>query len=259
MSEEVAPIHFGITLENDQHYYYRSRQTLNALTSNLNDWFSEDVVIERTDNSEDRFNDIHIEFGEENTNLFEFKLHEFNGINMGSLGASVISNLNLTEALKTKISNQHFTVTYSDVYNNSAFSMVLSRLFVESVCKTINSELVHYRVLTSNMQSRSNGRYITDPILSFSELQEFGETNDVMKGTPVICPAERLPHYRIFEFKAETGISFSIRIDGGIQHGLRPKHRIYFEQEDLLNPETELVKMVDYELIYTLSVNTNVD
>ena len=133
--------------------------------------------------------------------------------------------------------------------------MVLSRLFVESVCKAINSELTHYRALTSDMQTRSNGRYITDPILSFSELQEFGETNDIMNGTPVICPTERLPHYRIFEFKSETGTSFSLRIDGGIHHGLRPKDRIYFEQDNLLNSDIELVKMVNYELIYTLSLN----
>jgi ATP-dependent helicase YprA (DUF1998 family) len=253
--EEVAPIHFGVTLENDLHYRYRSRQSLNALTSNLNDWFCEDVVIERTDSFEDNLNEIHVELGEENTRIFEFKLHELNGINMGSLGTSVISNLNLTEAVKTKISNQSYTVTYSDVYNNSAFSMVLSRLFAESVCNAINGELVRYRVLTSDMQSRSNGRYITDPILSFSELQEFGEMNDVMKGTPVICPDERLPHYRIFEFKSETGTSFSIRIDGGIHHGLRPKDRIYFEQDDLLNSDTEILKIVNYELIYTLSLN----
>ena len=213
------------------------------------------MVIERTDSFEDNLNEIHVELGEENTRIFEFKLHELNGINMGSLGTSVISNLNLTEAVKTKISNQSYTVTYSDVYNNSAFSMVLSRLFAESVCNAINGELVRYRVLTSDMQSRSNGRYITDPILSFSELQEFGEMNDVMKGTPVICPDERLPHYRIFEFKSETGTSFSIRIDGGIHHGLRPKDRIYFEQDDLLNSDTEILKIVNYQLIYTLSLN----
>ena len=253
--EEVAPIHFGVTLKNDLNFNYRSRQTLNALTSSLNDWFSGDVVIERINTSKDRFNDIHVELGEENTSLFEFKLQELNGINMGSLGASVISNLNLTETVKTKISNQNYTVTYSDVYNNSAFSMVLSRLFVESVCKAINSELTHYRALTSDMQTRSNGRYITDPILSFSELQEFGETNDIMNGTPVICPTERLPHYRILEFKSETGTSFSLRIDGGIHHGLRPKDRIYFEQDNLLNSDIELIKMVNYELIYTLSLN----
>jgi hypothetical protein len=50
-------------------------------------------------------------------------------------------------------------------------------------------------------------------------------------------------------------MSFSIRIDGGIHHGLRPKKRIYFEQDEILNSKTELLKVVDYELIYTLSLN----
>jgi hypothetical protein len=105
------------------------------------------------------------------------------------------------------------------------------------------------------MQARSNGRFITDPFLSFSELQDFGETNEIMNGTPISCPEERLPHYRIFKFKSESGMSFSIRIDGGIHHGLRPKKRIYFEQDEILNSKTELLKVVDYELIYTLSLN----
>mgnify|MGYP007046325097 FL=1 len=118
----------------------------------------------------------------------------------------------------------------------------------------IEGKVQNFRILTSDKMSKSHRRYITDPLRSFTELEDLGETHPILSGTPVICPDKRLPHYRIFDFKNTNGPSFSIRIDGGIQHGLRPKERIEFEEDNLLSNDLQIRKCVDYAMIYSLAI-----
>ena len=61
-----------------------------------------------------------------------------------------------------------------------------------------------------------------------------------------------MPHYRYFEFADDKG-GFSIRIDGGISHGIKPVKPL--ENGEVDNESFEIRKVVDYDLIYNISLN----
>lgn len=254
--EEETPVHFRIFLKNGKTILYRAKQANRALTSDLRNWFTHEIIRELNDASNNSYLDINIELSENSNFLFEYKLSDTPYLSMGNLGNQVIKHLRIPNDLNRDLANRKYSVTYSDIYNNSAFSLVLTKLFASAVCEELRSELKHLRILTSDrLTRRSKARFISDPLLSFSDIQNFGDTNEIMNGTPIVCPDSSLPHYRIFDFQSEDGISFSIRVDGGIHHGLRPKNRIYFDQEEYLNPEIPLIKFVNHDLIYTLTID----
>ena len=64
----------------------------------------------------------------------------------------------------------------------------------------------------------------------------------------------RLPHYRFFQFKSGD-ISFSIRIDGGIAHGIKPIQRLTSEDMKLENEIFDIRKDVNHDLIYNISID----
>ena len=253
--EEEAPVHFRISLNDNKTINYRSKQPIRALSTELKDWFDKEVIREFVVGPKDNLEQVKIDLSRNNSSLYEFKLEELPIITMGNLGPHVLENLNMPEEVKNNLSNNTYSVDYLDIYNNSGFSLVMTKLFASNICSELNSELSKLRILTSDRPVQTRARFITDPLQSFSDLQNFGDTNPIMDSTPIICPDHYLPHYRIFNFKSEEGTSFSIRIDGGIHHGLRPKERIYFDQEELLNSTTEIIKTVNHELIYTLTID----
>jgi len=63
----------------------------------------------------------------------------------------------------------------------------------------------------------------------------------------------KLPHYRYFEFKSDH-ISFTIRIDGGIAHGLKPQDYITSEYLSLENEIFRIKKDVYHDIIYNINI-----
>ena len=63
----------------------------------------------------------------------------------------------------------------------------------------------------------------------------------------------RLPHYRYFKFTSNE-TSFSIRIDAGIAHGLKPVERLTSNDMKMENQIFTIRKDVGYDLIYNINI-----
>ena len=254
-SSVISPVHFRVILNNEQRINYRSNSKLQGLHSGLITQFNHTIIAEYNNQSDVVFNDVQTKLSSSESHLYEYLMNEADyPLTMGNLANHVMRNLKLNGSSLSALKGGEYEITYSDIYNNSAFSLVLSKLFAEGVVEFIEGKVQNFRILTSDKMSKSHCRYITDPLRSFTELEDLGETHPILSGTPVICPDKRLPHYRIFNFKNTYGPSFSIRIDGGIQHGLRPKERIEFEEDNLLSNDLQIRKCVDYAMIYSLAI-----
>jgi len=64
---------------------------------------------------------------------------------------------------------------------------------------------------------------------------------------------KRLPHYRYFDFKSSK-VAFSIRIDAGIAHGLKPVERLTSRDMKMENQVFDIRKDVAYDIIYNISI-----
>ena len=63
----------------------------------------------------------------------------------------------------------------------------------------------------------------------------------------------QIPHYRYFEFISDS-LSFTMRIDGGIAHGIKPVERLKSTEMSFENEEFKIRKNVLHDIIYTVSI-----
>lgn len=249
------PIHLSIALHNDKRVAYLSE----AAFSNLDAAWTENV--------EEKFYKV------ENPEIFEYQALELPNISTGNLYESrvnfiprgtqstdlaqiVVDNLNDTQDLNSKIKGKTFEVSYFDKYNQSEFSMRLMLQFVDRLKEIwpikISSFVMH--VEKTAFRSYSYPEHIINNYKEYADYEhDLHELSKCFSFKVSTAEDYRLPHYRFFQLTADD-ISLTIRIDGGIAHGLKPSVFLRSDEMALDNQCFEIRKDVGHDIIYNISV-----
>jgi DEAD/DEAH box helicase domain-containing protein len=251
------PIHLSLLLENNKKVGYISKSNYANLDSiwanNLEEkqYKIEDPFIPNYDTL--RLPNFNI------SNLYEARLESISsGSQSNDLAKIVLANLSNVDDFVAKIQNRNFTVSYYDKFNQSEFSMRLMLQFVNQIqdlCSLSISELnVHLE--KTGFKTYNFPEFI---IHNYKEYEDYVyDLNELAQNFnfKINAKAElRLPHYRIFEFKSQD-VSFTIRIDGGIAHGIKPTERLLSEKMTFENQFFEIRKDVSHDIIYNVSTDS---
>ncbi len=193
-------------------------------------------------------------------NLFEARIN-FLPVNSQSndLARLMIAKLNSPNEIVNKIKDKTFKVSYTDKFNQSEFSMRLMLQFINQLKTLWSIKVASLDVCLSKkvFKSFKYPNYIID---NYKELADY--KYDLMVLSKAfdfdinVVEKSQLPHYRYFEFIADD-VSFSIRIDGGIAHGLKPVGYLTSEELNLENEIFKIRKDVIHDMIYNISINKN--
>lgn len=191
------------------------------------------------------------------TNIYEARIGSipFNS-NSDELARIMLESLDNKADLLHKIKNQNFSVDYFDKYNQSEFSMRLLLQFVHQFKTICDVTIDDFKIHLSENDFKNNREpyYIIDNYKTVddyeNDLQQIAEDFDFNINFE---KEERLPHYRFFQFKNDE-ISFSIRIDAGIAHGIKPVERLKSTEMALDNTILKIRKDVLHDIIYTINI-----
>ena len=250
------PIHLSLLLENDTQITYVSKEPY----MNLEDAWSKNVQenfykVEGAQ-SEDYPALPVPEFNQ--SNLYESRLTTIPGRKCESNGLAklMLENLNETDDFLSKVKGNSFKVSYLDKFNLTEFSMRLLLQFVnqlQSLC-AIKVESLDVHLTKEVFKSYTAPFYI---IHNYKTLEDYNydleQLAEVYNFKVQIKQVSKLPHYRYLEFKSDK-ISFSIRIDGGIAHGLKPLDRLESEQMSYNNQLFKIRKDVSHDIIYNINI-----
>ncbi|WP_028872941.1 DEAD/DEAH box helicase [Psychroserpens burtonensis] len=250
------PIHLSLLLENGQQISYISKEPY----MNLEDAWSKNVQenFYKVDGIKiEEYASLAVpEFNQ--SNLYESRLTTIPGRQCQSNGLAklMLENLNETDDFLAKIKGQSFKVSYLDKFNLTEFSMRLLLQFVsqlQSLC-SIEVETLNVHLTSDVFKSFNSPFYI---IHNYRNLDDY--KYDLEQLAPAynfdaqVNQVSKLPHYRYLEFKSKN-TSFSIRIDGGIAHGLKPLDRLESEHMSYDNQLFKIRKDVSHDIIYNISI-----
>jgi DEAD/DEAH box helicase domain-containing protein len=188
--------------------------------------------------------------------LYEARIHSIpRGVNNADLADILSHQLGSSEDLMTKIKGRSFNVNYYDKYNQSEFSLRMLLSLVKGLNDKwgINVDQLVIHLEIERFARNREPRYLIDNYASLTDYEDkMLDLVDAYSFAAEIKEENNLPHYRYFDFTDEKG-GFSIRIDGGIAHGIKPVERL--GNGILANEPFEIRKVVDYDLIYNISFN----
>lgn len=250
------PIHLSIKLQNGNVLSYISKGDYDSLNEN---WTSS--IKEKFFKVEDSLFDDHMAFVIPDLvsgNLYESRIKGSipRDTKSSDLAGLMIANLKNSEDLQSQISNQKFKVAYFDKYNQSEFSLRLLLQFVNQIKQLWPIDISELNVHLAKTDFRGSN-YPEFIIHNYKELDDY--VYDLKQlGTHFdfdvnFKEEQRLPHYRYFEFTSRE-TSFSIRIDAGIAHGLKPVERLTSNDMKMENQIFGIRKDVGYDLIYNISI-----
>lgn len=250
------PIHLSIILNNGECIHYISKGDYDALSDEWSNGINERLfkVEKHKTNHYPDFAVPQLTAG----NLYESRIKGSIPRNSQSndLAKLMTQNLKNAEDLLSRITNQTFEVSYYDKYNQSEFSLRLLLQFINQVkqiwpldISTLNVHLAKADFRGPNYPQYiiHNYKELDDYIYDLNELGRYFDFGVIFK------EEQRLPHYRYFDFKS-TDVSFSIRIDAGIAHGLKPVDRLTSRDLKMENEVFAIRKDVVYDLIYNITV-----
>jgi hypothetical protein len=248
------PVHLSLTLSDDTKFNYISKSNY----QNLDDeWIDSDsITLYKVENSKEYNYDQLILPDFSSSKLYESRVITIPRFSKSNdLAKIMISNLKNPNDFLSKIKNQIFRVSYFDKYNLSEFSLRLLLQFIDEL-KNIGKfyvESLEVNLTKDVFRYNNSPRYI---IQSYNEIEDYSyDLEKLSKEYDFTCSlieTKRLPHYRYFEFKTDN-LSFSIRIDGGIAHGLKPVERLESEDMRYKNQIFEIRKDVYHDIIYNIS------
>ncbi len=250
------PTHLSIKLQNGSIVNYISKGAYDSLNENWTLAIKEKFF--KVDDS--LFNDYKAFVIPElaSGNLYESRIQGSipRDATSNDLAALMVSNLKNNQDLLSKISNQEFKVSYFDKYNQSEFSLRLLLQFVNQLKEIwpINIAELNVHLAKGDFRSPNYPEFI---IHNYKELNDY--VYDLTKlgahfDFKISFKEEhRLPHYRYFEFTSNE-VSFSIRIDAGIAHGLKPVQRLISNDMKMENQLFAIRKDVGYDLIYNINI-----
>lgn len=250
------PIHLSVSLQNGEAINYISKGTYDVLneewTALINEKF---FKVENT--KAPNFPDFVVP-QLTSGNLYESRIKGSIPKNSQSndIAQLMITNLNNAPDLISKISNQTFKVSYHDKYNQSEFSLRLMLQFVNQIKNVWPIDISELNVHLAKSDFRSpnypefiihNYKELDDYVYDLTELGTHFDFKIYFK------EEHRLPHYRYFKFTSNE-TSFSIRIDAGIAHGLKPVERLTSNDMKMENQIFTIRKDVGYDLIYNINI-----
>jgi len=190
------------------------------------------------------------------SSLFESRIgYLSDSIGSNDIAQLMIDNINDFKSFNTSIKKSKYTVTYTDKFNRSEFSLRLMIQFIESIQEVMNID-VSSLLVTLNERDFKADSYPFKLTDFYKELDDYEyDLVQISRSTKfdvkVVRSTHRLPHYRMFEFVSDD-CKFNIRIDGGIAHGFKPLN------DDLSlgneNSIFEIKKSVFHDIIYNLRI-----
>lgn len=191
------------------------------------------------------------------SNLFESRIGTIpRGMNSTRIAEAMLENLNDADTFLSKVKGETYKVFYYDKYNQSQFSMLLMLQFVEKLQDLTGIEVASLEVHLDENDFRTTGRPYNIGG-NFSSIEDYesmlGVNKHLFDFEVNLVRKSRLPHYRAFEFKG-ANTDFSIRIDGGIAHGLKTVDAIMTNEFDAKMDNLHIRKDVDHDLIYNISI-----
>ena len=250
------PLHLTIELENNNKIGYVSK----AIYANLEDKWTKDI--------QEKFYKVELDSTKylepfplpdfSSSNLYESKIQSIpRNSKSNDLAKLVTQNLNNSQDLVSKIKDKSFTVSYFDKYNQSEFSMRMMLQFINELKELWSIAVSEFNVHIEKTAFKSPN-YPEYIIHNYKEYDDYAydlkELSSDFNFKINIKEEYKLPHYRYFQFSAD-GISFSIRIDGGIAHGFKPLERLLSEDMTLNDQIFEIRKDVLHDIIYNISID----
>ena len=250
------PVHLSITNQKNETVSYVSLGSYDTLNENWSVNKSEKLFkIEEVEVEEYPHFDVpEISSG----NLYESRIK-------GNIPSNTLSNdvcklmtVNLkgTDELMPKIKDQTYSVSYFDTYNQSELSLRLMLQFVNQVKKLWPIEVSKLEVHLCKKAFRSPNypKYITHNYLDTADyVHDLNKLSSEFDFETDVIFEDKLPHYRFFTFRGNQ-TEFTIRIDGGIAHGIKPKQWLSSEDLPLKNEIFEIRKDVEHDIIYNISI-----
>lgn len=250
------PIHLSVTLQNGKIFNYISKNEY----ANLNeDWTSNNTNTFYKCENENTLNYEIFKLPNIGSNhLFESRINTIPyDTKSNELANLMLINLDNAEDLVSKIKGHTFEVAYYDKFNQSEFSMRMMLQFINQLNQLLSINISAFNVHLAKSDFKSynypefiihNYKDIDDYIFELKELSKHFNFKINFK------EEYRLPHYRYFQFSGKD-ISFSIRIDGGISHGLKPVDRLTSEEMKFENEVFKIRKDVGHDIIYNISLD----
>ncbi|WP_339848303.1 DEAD/DEAH box helicase [uncultured Dokdonia sp.] len=250
------PIHLSVTLNNGENIHYISQGDYDPLSEDWTSCINEKFFkVEKATTLQ--YPDLVVPLLTSG-NLYESRIKGSIPRNSKSndVAQLMITNLNNAEDFLSRIANQTFEVSYYDKYNQSEFSLRLMLQFVNQMKQVwpINISTLNVHLSKSDFRNSKYPEYI---IHNYKELDDYvydlNELSRYFDFGVTFKEEQRLPHYRYFDFKSNE-VSFSIRIDAGIAHGLKPVERFTTRDLKLKNEIFDIRKDVIYDLIYNITI-----
>lgn len=171
------------------------------------------------------------------------------------LASFVLDQLKSKEDFINSIKGKAFNVHYFDKYNLSEFSMRLLLQFLHELQNlteiAINQFDIH--LAKKDFKQVNIPYFIIDNYKTIDDYEQ--DLIEVSKNIDInvsVIKENQMPHYRYFDFVSDD-ISFTIRIDGGIAHGIKP---VDFLKSTDMNFDNEIFKIrkdVLHDIIYTIN------
>jgi DEAD/DEAH box helicase domain-containing protein len=248
------PVHLSLTLHNGESISYVSQEDYDSLhtfwtSSSLEKFYKvSNYTIENKSEFPVPTFDV--------SNLFEAKISaiESRGIESSEIATVFTESLSHSENFLNRIKNKNFVVSYYDKYNQSEFSL---RIILQFIDKTqtlwgISVSKLNILLNSNDFKETRTPRAITHNYVNLSHYEsDLNALSEFYDFDVKLIDGERLPHYRFFHFKSED-TSFSLRIDGGIAHGLKPIDYIIHGELGLGNYPFKIQKFVSHDLIYNV-------
>ena len=251
------PVHLSITLQNGKTLNYISKGYYDSLNGEWSTGLTEKFF--KVEDSKPKNYGVFKVPEMASGNLYESRIKGSipRDSQSNDVAKLMMDNLNNSQELLSKISKQTFEVAYFDKYNQSEFSLRLMLQFINQIKELwpIGISELNVHLAKSDFRSLNYPKYI---VHNFKELDDYvynlKELSSHYDFEITFKEVHRLPHYRYFDFKSDE-VSFSIRIDAGIAHGLKPVERLVSRDMKTENQVFEIRKDVGYDIIYNISVD----
>ena len=174
------------------------------------------------------------------------------------LAETVLDKLDNKKVFINQVKEKSFKVNYFDKYNLSEFSMRLLLQFVDKFQNLTDVNINEFNIHLAEKDFKQSNNFPYFIIDNYNNIHDYDDdlseiSQDLNFGVNLI-KENQMPHYRFFEFISDS-FSFTIRIDGGIAHGIKPVERLKSTEMSFENEEFKIRKDVLHDIIYTISIS----
>jgi ATP-dependent helicase YprA (DUF1998 family) len=195
----------------------------------------------------------------DDTKIFEVRIKDLLKTSTNiNLVEQIIYQINNWKEIKSQIKKDSYKVVYCDKFNQSPLSANLAVNFVKGVSKLFdfNVEELIFELDFDAFRYDSRNKLIFSNFNTGTDYLDY--VDQTLADFEIKVKNKEMPHYRFFKFKSDK-MSFEIRIDAGIAHGLSTSYRpadVY----TWINEEIPIYKRkgFDHDLIYTLTINNKI-